>query len=92
MPTAGINRQFSLAYLLGEITLVAIALAAARVLLFPSAIQLETQAACFCIALITACGAIGGLCLRMTVGLIVGAGLVFAATPFLWIAITTASC
>ena len=86
-----IHRQFSIAYLLGEIALIAIALAAGRIVLFPSAIWIETQALCFCIAMTAGCGALGGLCLRMAVGLIAGGVFAVASFPLLWMVISAAA-
>lgn len=86
-----IERQFSLAYLLGEIALIAIALAAGRVALFPPAIWMEVQAGLFCVALVAACGALGGLCLRMAVGLIAGGVFAVASIPLLWLMLSAAS-
>jgi hypothetical protein len=60
--------------------------------LLPSAVWIESQAMCFCIAMIAGCGALGGLCLRMAVGLIAGGILAVASIPFLWMVISTASC
>jgi hypothetical protein len=83
-----VDRQFSLAYLLGEISLIAIALAAGRLALHPPAIWMEAQAILFCIALVAGCGAIGGLCLRMTVGLIAGGVFAVACIPLVWLVIS----
>jgi hypothetical protein len=83
-----LERQFSLAYLLAEIGLIAIALAAGRVALFPHAIWMEAQAVLFCIALTAGCGALGGLCFRMAVGLIAGGVFAVASIPLLWVVIT----
>jgi hypothetical protein len=81
-------RQFSLAYLLSEITLIAIALAASRLAFFPYTVWLEGQAAMLCIALIAGSGALGGLCLRMVVGLIAGGIFAVASVPLLWLIIS----
>jgi hypothetical protein len=86
-----VHGQFSIAYLLAEIALIAIALAAGRVVLLPSTIWIETQAACFCIAMTAGCGALGGLCLRMAVGLIAGGVFAVASIPLLWMLISAAS-
>lgn len=83
-----VERQFSLAYLLGEISLIAIALAAGRVALYPPAIWMEAQAILFCIAFVAGCGALGGLCLRMTVGLIAGGVFAVASIPLVWLVIS----
>lgn len=85
------ERQFSLAYVLGEIALVAITLAAGRMALFPPAVSLEAQAVLFCVAFISGCGALGGLCLRMAVGLIAGGIFAVASLPLMWMAISGAS-
>jgi hypothetical protein len=85
------QRQFSVAYLLGEIALIAIAFAAGRVVLSPSANWIESQAMCFCIAMTAGCGALGGLCLRMAVGLIAGGILAVACIPLVWMVISTVS-
>ena len=87
-----LERQFSLAYLLSEIGLIAIALAAGRMALSPHATWMEVQAVMFCIALVAACGALGGLCLRMAVGLIAGGVFAVASIPLLWLVISAASC
>jgi hypothetical protein len=81
-------RQFSLAYLLSEIALIAVALAAARFAFFPYTAWQEGQAGMFCIALIAGCGAVGGLCLRMVVGLIAGGVFAVASVPLLWLVIS----
>src|SRR5258706_466685 len=80
-------RQFSLAYLLSEIALIAVALAASRLAFFPYPIWRGGQGAMFCIALIAGCGALGGLCLRMVVGLIAGGVFAVPPTPLLWLII-----
>jgi hypothetical protein len=86
-----IHRQFSISYLLGEIALIATALAAGRFVLFPIPSGIEFQAICFCIAMTACCGALGGLCLRMAVGLIVGGVFSVVSIPLLWMTMTTAS-
>jgi hypothetical protein len=83
-------RQFSLAYLLSEIGLIAVALAASRLALFPYVISLEGQAGMFCVAVIAGCGAAGGLCLRMVVGLIAGGVFAVASIPLVWLVISAA--
>ncbi len=85
------GRQFSLAYLLAETALVAVALAALRLALFSPATWLEGQTAMLCIALIAGCGAMGGLCFRMAVGLIAGGIFAVSSVPLLWLVITAAS-
>jgi hypothetical protein len=79
----GAGRQYSLNYLLGEIALVALALGCWRVLLIPGRLPIEYQALCFLIALVSLCGAVGGLFLGMAVGLVVGSVLAVASVPFL---------
>jgi hypothetical protein len=85
------ERQFSLAYLLAEVALVAIALATARLALFPTSIVLEARAILFCVMLVAGCGALGGLCLRMTVGLIAGGIFSVASIPLVWLLLSTAA-
>jgi hypothetical protein len=85
------ERQFSLAYLLAEVALVAIALAAARMALFPMAITLEARAVFFCLMLVAGCGALGGLALRMAVGLIGGGIFAVASIPLVWLLLSSAS-
>jgi hypothetical protein len=85
------ERQFSLAYLLAEIALIAIALAAARVALLLGVGWIEVRAVLFCVALTAGCGALGGLCFRMTVGLIGGGIFSVSSIPLLWIALSAAS-
>jgi len=75
------QRQFSLAYLLSEIALIAVALAASRWALAGPANWLEGQTVLCCIALTAGCGALGGLCLRMSVGLIAGSIFAVASIP-----------
>jgi hypothetical protein len=86
-----VQGQFSLAYLLGEIALIAVALAASRLALFPPGIWAEARAVLFCIALIAGCGAVGGLCLRMAVGLIAGGVFAVASIPLLWLVVSATS-
>ena len=86
-----IGRQFSLAYLLCEVSLIGIALAAGRLALHPPAIWMEVQATLFCIALVAGCGALGGACMRMTVGLIAGGVFAVACIPLIWLVISTAA-
>lgn len=82
------SRQFSLAYLLSEIGLIAVTLAACRLAFFPYSVWLEGQAGMFCIAIIAGCGAAGGLCLRMVVGLIAGGIFAVASIPLVWLVIS----
>src|SRR5262249_47184775 len=79
------EQQFSLAYLLAEIALIAITLAAVRLALFPSLAWIEAQTVLLCIALTAACGALGGLCFRMTLGLIGGGIFSVSSIPLLWL-------
>jgi len=85
------SAQFSLAYLLAEIALVAIALAAGRVALHPSLTLVEAQAILACIALTAGCGALGGLCFRMAVGLVAGGVFSISSIPLLWLLLSTAT-
>ncbi|HEY2411157.1 MAG TPA: hypothetical protein VGI40_02885 [Pirellulaceae bacterium] len=85
------DRQFSLAYLLAEIALVAIALAAARVALLLGVAWIEVRAVLFCVALTAGCGALGGMCFRMAVGLVGGGIFSVSSIPLLWIALSSAS-
>jgi hypothetical protein len=80
--------QFSLAYLLAEMALIAIALAAARVAVLSSATWLEVRAVLSCIALTAGCGAVGGLFFRMSVGLVGGGIFSVASIPLLWLALS----
>ena len=75
--------QFSLSYLLCEVALLAIALGCGRALCSPSLLAIETEALCFLVALVAGCGALGGLFLRMSVGLIVGSVLAVACVPLI---------
>jgi hypothetical protein len=84
------SRQYSLGYLLSEIGLIAIALAASRLALVPHAVWLEGQAGLLCIALVAGCGAVGGLGLRMAVGLIGGGIFAVASIPLVWMLISAA--
>ena len=83
------QRQFSLAYLLAEVALIAVAMAAGRMALSASAIWMEAQAGLYCISLVATCGALGGLFLRMAVGLIAGGIFAVASIPLLWLVIST---
>jgi len=85
------DRQFSLVYLLAEVALIAVALAASRLALGSPASWPQAQAALSCVAFIAGCGALGGLCLRMAVGLIAGGVFAVASLPLLWLAISAAS-
>jgi hypothetical protein len=86
-PTPTLSRQFSLAYLLAEIALIAVALAAARLALLVGLVGIEVRAVFFCIALTAGCGAAGGLCFRMAVGLIGGGIFSVSAIPLLCLAL-----
>jgi hypothetical protein len=88
---SGPPHQFSLAYLLAEIALIAIALAAARLVLLPAITWLELRAVLSCVALTAGCGALGGLFFRMTVGLIGGGVFSVASIPLLWLAMSAVS-
>ena len=78
MPRKG---QFTLAYLLLEMALVATAISAARFVLSGIAGGIELQTLSMCLATTATCGALGGLCFRMTLGLIAGSVLSLAAVP-----------
>jgi hypothetical protein len=82
--------QFSVAYMFGEVALIAIALGALRMGLCLSPSWIESQAICFCIAMTAGCGALGGLCLRMAVGLIAGSVFAVASIPLVWMVIGAA--
>jgi hypothetical protein len=84
------ERQFSIAYLLAEVALVAVALAFGRIAVAPSASWLESQAMCYCIALAAGCGAIGGAFLRMAVGLVGGGVFAVASIPLVCLALGAA--
>jgi hypothetical protein len=74
-------QQYSLNYLMCEIGLLGVAFAAGRIAVHSPAAWIETQAICGCVALTAACGAAGGLCQRMTLGLIGGSVLAVASIP-----------
>jgi hypothetical protein len=59
--------------------------------LFTSGISIETQALCFLVVMVAGCGALGGLFLRMAIGLVVGSVLAVASVPLLIMAIMSAS-
>jgi hypothetical protein len=84
------RRQFSLAYLLAEVALVAIALAAGRLSVFPTPMVMEARAVFFCVMLVAGCGAVGGLVLRMAVGLIAGGIFAVASIPLVWLLLSSA--
>jgi hypothetical protein len=75
------SRQFSLGYALVEVALCAIALAAGRVVIAPAFAAAELQTLCLCVFATATFGALGGLCLRMALGLIAGSVLSVAAIP-----------
>jgi hypothetical protein len=85
------GQQYSLSFLLAEIGLVAVALGCGRLLLFPPGISIETEALCFLVAMVAGCGALGGLFLRMAIGLIVGSVLAVASVPLLIMTIMSAA-
>jgi hypothetical protein len=85
-----LSRQFSLAYLLSEMALIAIALAAARLACIPLDGLPEVRAGVFCVALVAGFGAAGGLCLRMAVGLVAGSVLAVASIPLVVLLISAA--
>ena len=85
-----LSRQFTLAYLLGEVALIAIALAAARLTYIPLNGLPELRAGVFCVALVASFGAAGGLCLRMAVGLVAGSVLAVASIPLVVLLISAA--
>jgi hypothetical protein len=82
------DRQYSLAYLLTEIALIAIALAAARVALVLGTGWIELRAVLFCVATTAGCGAAGGLFFRMAVGLIGGGIFSVSSIPLVWLALS----
>ena len=84
-------RQYSLAYLLAEIALIAICLAAARVEILIGMASLELRAVLFCIALTAGCGAVGGVCFRMALGLIGGGIFSVSSVPLVWLALSAGS-
>ena len=77
------HRQFSLSYVMGEVALIAVACAAGRIAMYAPADWVETQTVCICIAVTASCGAIGGTCLRMAMGLVAGGVFATASIPFL---------
>ena len=83
-----IERQFSVAYLLAEIALVAVALAFGRVAVFSQPNWMESQAMCYCIAMAAGCGAVGGAFLRMAMGLVAGGVFAVASIPLVWMVIS----
>jgi hypothetical protein len=87
MPVA---RQFSVAYLLAEMALVAVALAFGRFAIASPSSWQASQAMCYCIALAAGCGAVGGAFLRMTVGLVAGGVFAVASIPLVWLALSAA--
>jgi hypothetical protein len=85
------DRQFSLAYLLSEIALVAVALAAGRVAIDLATGWLELRAVLFCVATTAACGAAGGLFFRMAMGLIGGGIFSVLSIPLVCLALSAIS-
>lgn len=85
------DRQFSLAYLLAEIALIAIALAAARVALILGTGCLELRAILFCVVTTAGCGAAGGLFFRMAIGLIGGGIFSVSSIPLVWMVLSAIS-
>lgn len=81
------EQQFSLTYLLGVIALCAVALAAMRLALWQDTAWREARVVLYCIGAIAACGALGGLCLRMSVGLIAGGVFAVASVPLVWLVV-----
>jgi hypothetical protein len=86
-----VPRQFSLAYLLGEIALIGIALAAMRLALLLGVGWTEVKAVLFCVAFTAGCGAAGGMCFRMALGLVGGGIFSVSSIPLLCIALGAAS-
>jgi hypothetical protein len=86
-----VPRQFSLAYLLGEIALIGIALAAMRLALLLGVGWMEVKAVLFCIAFTAGCGAAGGMCFRMALGLIGGGISSVSSIPLLFIVLGSMS-
>jgi hypothetical protein len=76
-----VTHQFTLAYLLCEVGLVAIALAAGRVAYVEPANLVELKAVLCCLSLVALSGALGGLCLRMALGLVAGGIFAVASMP-----------
>jgi hypothetical protein len=85
------DRQYSLAYLLAEIALIAIALAAARIAIVLGTGSIELRAILFCVATTAGCGAAGGLFFRMAVGLIGGGIFSVSSIPLVWLALSAIS-
>ena len=83
------ERQFSLAYLLAEMALIAITLAAARLAVLSVGNWIEVRAVLFCIALTAGCGAAGGVCFRMALGLIGGGVFSVSSIPLICLAIAS---
>ncbi len=86
------QHQFSIAHLLLEVALIAVALGAGRFALVPSALWIEAQVLCYCLAMTAGCGALSGLFLRMAFGLIAGAILAVVSIPLVWMLISAARC
>ena len=82
-PLLPIPRQFTLLYLLSEVALIALALASWRIACIDTSGLLEWQAGMSCLAVVASCGALGGICLRMSVGLVAGGVFAVASLPLL---------
>lgn len=78
-----IPSQFTLLYLLSEVALIALALASGRIACFETKGLLEWQAGMSCLTMVAACGALGGMCLRMSLGLVAGGVFAVASLPLL---------
>ena len=85
------RRQFTLAYLLCEVGLIAVALATGRMACDVTGALLELQTGLFCVALVASCGALGGLCLRMAAGLVAGGVFAVASIPLVVLLIGAAT-
>jgi hypothetical protein len=83
------EHQFSLTYLLAEIALIGVALAAARVALLLGVGCTEVRAVLFCVAFTAGCGAVGGMCFRMALGLIGGGVFSVSSIPLIWLVIAS---
>lgn len=82
------DRQYSLAYLLAEMALIAVALAAGRLAIVLGSGWLELRTVLFCVAATAGGGAAGGLFFRMAVGLIGGSIFSVSSIPLLWLALS----
>jgi hypothetical protein len=86
-----LGRQFTLAYLLCEVGLIALALATGRMACDGAGVLLELQTGLFCVAMVASCGALGGLCLRMAAGLVAGGVFAVASIPLFVLLISAAT-